>query len=580
MRYRICPRAAFTGMIVAMSLSAAVMVPAQAPAGPNRPAQVPEEYVVTPFGYFHPSCVFHLAKDEELLEGGQVIQRADGTVYTVPVCEYPHYTAHGEMFAASKIKPPTIIHSWIVSGSTTTSTSYGEIVADWNVLSAPLSYDGQTVYFFPGLVDYQEDATIIQPVLGWNADFREAWGIASWNCCPRGTADESSPVRVNTGDLIVGTVKSTCSPGTLSCPTWNITTRDESTGGSTTLSDTPSEGQTFNWAFGGALEVYSIVQCSDYPPNQYITFSPSLYDDNFDIIENPSWLLTNYTWGLTPQCNYGGQLSSDEVTLDFGGYTLTISTTGDGVVTSTDGQINCPGQCSYQYLQGTRVTLNASPAQSWVFGGWSGACSGTGSCNVTMTQNQSVTATFTTGDYYTLTVSTAGNGTVTSTDGYIDCPGTCSHTYPSLTQVMLNASPAQGWSLSGWTGACMGVGPCNLIMSQNLAVTAAFLQPPPGYGLQFVPVTPCRLLDTRQTHDPILGGTSQNYVVPQLGSCNIPAMAAAYSLNVTVVPRGPLGYLTIWPTGEAQPTTSLLNSPDGRIKANAAIVPAGYQGAV
>jgi len=51
-------------------------------------------------------------------------------------------------------------------------------------------------------------------------------------------------------------------------------------------------------------------------------------------------------------------------------------------------------------------------------------------------------------------------------------------------------------------------------------------------------------------------------------------------LNVTVVPRGPLGYLTIWPTGEAQPYVSTMNSPDGRVKANAAIVPAGTNGAV
>ena len=58
------------------------------------------------------------------------------------------------------------------------------------------------------------------------------------------------------------------------------------------------------------------------------------------------------------------------------------------------------------------------------------------------------------------------------------------------------------------------------------------------------------------------------------------APPSAYSLNVTVVPPGPLGYLTIWPTGEGQPTVSTLNSLDGRIKANAAIVPAGTSGAV
>jgi hypothetical protein len=51
-------------------------------------------------------------------------------------------------------------------------------------------------------------------------------------------------------------------------------------------------------------------------------------------------------------------------------------------------------------------------------------------------------------------------------------------------------------------------------------------------------------------------------------------------VNVTVVPSGPLGYLTIWPTGQDQPHVSTLNSFDGRVKANAAIVPAGDLGAV
>jgi DNA-binding beta-propeller fold protein YncE len=97
---------------------------------------------------------------------------------------------------------------------------------------------------------------------------------------------------------------------------------------------------------------------------------------------------------------------------------------------------------------------------------------------------------------------------------------------------------------------------------------------------QLFAVAPCRLIDTRQNDDPIMGGTSRSFAIPQLGGCNIPATAIAYSLNVTVVPNTTLGYLTIWPTSQIQPVVSTLNSPDGRIKANAAIVPAGVGGAV
>ena len=98
--------------------------------------------------------------------------------------------------------------------------------------------------------------------------------------------------------------------------------------------------------------------------------------------------------------------------------------------------------------------------------------------------------------------------------------------------------------------------------------------------LQFVAVTPCRLVDTRGADGefggpPIQGGHSRSFPIPQQTPCDIPTTAAAYSLNVTVVPITTLGYLTIWPTGEAQPGVSTMNSPDGRIKANAAIVPAG-----
>src|ERR1017187_9999067 len=102
-------------------------------------------------------------------------------------------------------------------------------------------------------------------------------------------------------------------------------------------------------------------------------------------------------------------------------------------------------------------------------------------------------------------------------------------------------------------------------------------------ALQFVAVTPCRLVDTRPQHaggGPIPGGTSRSFPIPQEGGCNIPATAAAYSLNVSVVPFGPMGYLTIWPTGQDKPVVATLNSLDGRIKANAAIVPAGVQGAI
>ena len=105
-----------------------------------------------------------------------------------------------------------------------------------------------------------------------------------------------------------------------------------------------------------------------------------------------------------------------------------------------------------------------------------------------------------------------------------------------------------------------------------------------GSALQFVPVAPCRVLDTRNTNGPlggpaIQGGTSRSFQVSS-SNCGIPSTAAAFSMNVTVVPQGSLGYVTLWPAGQSQPLVSTLNSLDGRIKANAAMVPAGPSGTV
>jgi hypothetical protein len=108
---------------------------------------------------------------------------------------------------------------------------------------------------------------------------------------------------------------------------------------------------------------------------------------------------------------------------------------------------------------------------------------------------------------------------------------------------------------------------------------------PPSTGLQFYPLTPCRVADTRvgagfagsQGPPYLSGGTSRNFQVA--GLCGAPPTAAAYSVNVTVVPRtDALGYLTAWPTGQAKPWASTLNSPMGQVVANAALVPAGTNG--
>jgi hypothetical protein len=103
-------------------------------------------------------------------------------------------------------------------------------------------------------------------------------------------------------------------------------------------------------------------------------------------------------------------------------------------------------------------------------------------------------------------------------------------------------------------------------------------------ALAFYSLTPCRVADTRGSAGPLGGPSMTMHQVRdfpiQSSSCNVPANAQAYSLNFTVVPSGPLSFLTAWPSGQSQPNVSTLNDPTGTFVANAAIVPAGSNGNV
>ena len=181
---------------------------------------------------------------------------------------------------------------------------------------------------------------------------------------------------------------------------------------------------------------------------------------------------------------------------------------------------------------------------------------------------------------FTVSVSDTGTGSgaVTSSDGSINCGSTCSASYWDGQPVTLTATPAQGSVFIGWENCDLSFGlTCTLTVTAARTVTAIFNIP---VALQFVSVTPCRVVDTRGPNGPfggpaLQGGAERDFAIPSGPCAGIPSNAAAYSLNVTAVPQGSLDYLTTWPTGLTQPFISTLNSYDGRIKANAAIVPAG-----
>jgi hypothetical protein len=78
--------------------------------------------------------------------------------------------------------------------------------------------------------------------------------------------------------------------------------------------------------------------------------------------------------------------------------TLSMKVDGRGDVESLDAKLACGPRCSADYPAGSKVTLNATPAQGFVFNGWGGACGGTEACVVTMDAAQNIAVKFSPAD--------------------------------------------------------------------------------------------------------------------------------------------------------------------------------------
>jgi lysophospholipase L1-like esterase len=155
---------------------------------------------------------------------------------------------------------------------------------------------------------------------------------------------------------------------------------------------------------------------------------------------------------------------------------VTKSGAGTGTVSSNPSGVSCGSTCTANYASGTSVTLTAAAASNSTFAGWGGACSGTGTCTVSMTQARSVTATFNAAQSFALTVtkSGTGSGTVASNPSGISCGTTCSASYGGNASVTLTATADSGSTFAGWGGACSGTGSCVLAMNQARTVSATF----------------------------------------------------------------------------------------------------------
>jgi uncharacterized repeat protein (TIGR01451 family) len=207
--------------------------------------------------------------------------------------------------------------------------------------------------------------------------------------------------------------------------------------------------------------------------------------------------------------------------------TVARSGSGTGTVTSSPAGISCGATCSASFDAGTSVTLNASASAGSTFTGWTGACSGTGACTVAMGAATTVGATFQ--GNATLSVSTSGNGRVSSVPSGIDCGSACAATFATGTAVTLAATPSTGSVFKGWGGACSGTGSCAITLRGAASVTASFGAPSADVALA-------------QSANPAAPIAGKDVVLDLVATNNGPDAAS----NVTIADAVPAGTQLVW----------------------------------
>lgn len=255
-------------------------------------SEIPPDYVVTPMGLYHRSCVHEIPAGAIVDRQGRVTRR-DGVAYQIPQCAYEHFSS---MPNGPFDPSPPQVSNWIertdycLDGYCGTSNSYRTLAADWTVPANPVtSYNtqGKVYYTFPGLED-NPVTTIIQPVVQYgNSGYYGGayWTMASWACGPGcGSATHSPPVSISPGHQIHGSIiASNCANG--AC-TWAITTRDVTTSQQTVYQY--SGGDNYTWGFGGAVETYQLSVCSNYP-SQGVFYSQIALTDRNGQQTSPAW---------------------------------------------------------------------------------------------------------------------------------------------------------------------------------------------------------------------------------------------------------------------------------------------------
>ncbi len=179
--------------------------------------------------------------------------------------------------------------------------------------------------------------------------------------------------------------------------------------------------------------------------------------------------------GALPTCSIS--LNNDvavDATFAVQQHAVTVTVTGSGSVLSTPFGIMCPDGCTTMVAHGTTLSFAATAGSGSTFLGWSGGCTGTGACSVTVDADVQLGAAFGQNQSLVVTRSGTGTGTVTSAPAGITCGTDCSEVYTAGTAVTLTPLASGDSVFMGWSGACSGTGACSVTVNAATSVNARF----------------------------------------------------------------------------------------------------------
>jgi 6-phosphogluconolactonase (cycloisomerase 2 family) len=316
-------------------------------------------------------------------------------------------------------------------------------------------------------------------------------GHGSVSALSVGSTGKLSPVAGSPFPTTEGSVELAASPDRGPEAAFSATpapTGDPSSFDATASSDPDYALASYSWEFGdGQTETTSSATTAH-------TYSaPGTYTVALTVTDAAACSTSQVFTGQTVSCEGSSRAElSRQVSVPAGVRLNVVSAgTGAGEVSSAPAGIGCPETCSYAYEPGTQVALSANTNAGSRFLGWEGAgCSGTGTCQVTMGSETTVTASFEKLPLLSVSLVGSGSGSVASSPSGIACPGTCAYPFERGTPVALTATAAPGSVFLGWEGGgCSGAGACLVSVGSDVALFADFgvLPAPPLESLPGLP---------------------------------------------------------------------------------------------